>query len=119
MAGRLVPASLLALHPSVNATVITRQNAALATHRDPGVTLTRIRWEHNERAEPAGAGIIKEAIKQQGNGSVHNPSCQEGSRRRLFYKRIKKPRCIMGNAAVRGDAMIKSLHCNTCEEVRP
>lgn len=58
----------------------------------PGVTLTRIRWEHNECAEPAGAGVITEAIKQQGNGFVHNPSCQEGSRRRLFYKRIKKHR---------------------------
>lgn len=60
-----------------------------------------------------------EAIKQQGNGFVHNPSCQGGHGADCFTSVSKSTDGIKGNTASRGDTMIKSLHCNTCEEVRP
>lgn len=49
------------------------ENAAAALLADLGVTLRRIEGLKNKRTQPAGAEITGEAVKQRGNGFVHDP----------------------------------------------
>lgn len=69
--------------------------------------------------EPVGAETINAAIKQRGNGFfVHNLLSGGGHGAYYFTSISKQTESIMGNTVAHGDGVIKSLLCETCEEVR-